>query len=182
VSAYSHPSRRCGAFTLIELIAVLVVLAVLAGVAIPRYFDFSQRARAAAVTSEVKVIERACLAYSYDNRAMWPGDTWRSAPAPMVAYFSNGQDPFTRRTALAWDTWYDWNGAGTSDSAQGLLGINFRIVCATDSAVWQRVFTASELAALRRADTSMDDGVDTAGSSRLTATGSETAFYRVLAP
>jgi prepilin-type N-terminal cleavage/methylation domain-containing protein len=36
-------------FTLIELIAVIVVLAVLAGVAVPRYFDYTDRARAAAV-------------------------------------------------------------------------------------------------------------------------------------
>lgn len=37
------------AFTLIELIAVIVVLAILAGVAVPRYFDYTDRAKAAAV-------------------------------------------------------------------------------------------------------------------------------------
>lgn len=40
-------SRR--AFTLIELIAVIIVLAILAGVALPRYFDYGAQARASAV-------------------------------------------------------------------------------------------------------------------------------------
>lgn len=36
-------------FTLIELIAVMVVLAVLAGVAIPKYFDYADRAKTSAL-------------------------------------------------------------------------------------------------------------------------------------
>ena len=39
---------RC-AFTLIELIAVLVVLAILSGVAIPKYLDYSERAHSSAL-------------------------------------------------------------------------------------------------------------------------------------
>lgn len=41
------------AFTLVELIAVIVVLAILAGVAIPRYFDYTDRARTSAVLGTV---------------------------------------------------------------------------------------------------------------------------------
>lgn len=37
------------AFTLIELIAVMIVLAILAGVAVPRYIDYTDRARTAAL-------------------------------------------------------------------------------------------------------------------------------------
>lgn len=37
------------AFTLIELIAVIVVLAILSGVAIPKYLDYSERARSSAL-------------------------------------------------------------------------------------------------------------------------------------
>ncbi len=43
----SKPASR--AFTLIELIAVIVVLAILAGVAVPRYFDYTDRAKTAAL-------------------------------------------------------------------------------------------------------------------------------------
>ncbi|MFG0274036.1 MAG: type II secretion system protein [Phycisphaerales bacterium] len=38
------------AFTLIELIAVMVVLAVLAGVAIPKYFNYADRAKSSATS------------------------------------------------------------------------------------------------------------------------------------
>lgn len=47
------PTRRgieaIRAFTLIELIAVMIVLAILAGVAVPRYIDYTDRARTAAL-------------------------------------------------------------------------------------------------------------------------------------
>ena len=39
---------RSRGFTLVELVAVIVVLAVLAGIAIPKYFDYSNRAYLAA--------------------------------------------------------------------------------------------------------------------------------------
>ncbi len=47
ISIFAGRARR--AFTLIELVAVMVVLAILAGVAIPKYFDYADRARASSV-------------------------------------------------------------------------------------------------------------------------------------
>jgi prepilin-type N-terminal cleavage/methylation domain-containing protein len=41
--------NRYRAFTLIELIAVMVVLAILAGVAIPKMFDYSEQAKISSV-------------------------------------------------------------------------------------------------------------------------------------
>src|SRR3569832_421318 len=46
--ARSPRSLAARAFTLIELIAVIVVLAILSGVAIPKYLDYSSRSRTAA--------------------------------------------------------------------------------------------------------------------------------------
>jgi MSHA pilin protein MshA len=54
------------AFTLIELIAVMIVLAVLAGVAVPRYIDYSSQAATAADTASIKVINEA-LNHAYMN-------------------------------------------------------------------------------------------------------------------
>ena len=42
-----YPAKQRG-FTLIELIAVVVILAILAGVALPRYFDYAAQAKTAA--------------------------------------------------------------------------------------------------------------------------------------
>lgn len=45
LSGISIGASRARGFTLIELIVVIVVLAILSGIAIPRYIDYSARAR-----------------------------------------------------------------------------------------------------------------------------------------
>ncbi len=52
-----NPVRR--AFTLIELIAVMVVLAVLAGVALPKYFDVSDEAKRSAARGACGALKTA---------------------------------------------------------------------------------------------------------------------------
>lgn len=56
-------------FTLIELIAVIVVLAVLAGVALPRYFDYAAQARESATLGALGGV-RAGIANFYANAAI----------------------------------------------------------------------------------------------------------------
>jgi len=64
----SHAPRRTG-FTLIELIAVIVVLAILAGVAMPRYFDYADRAKESATMGSLGGV-RAGIANFYANAAI----------------------------------------------------------------------------------------------------------------
>lgn len=54
------------AFTLIELIAVLVVLAVLSGVALPKYFDYSARAKSSALQGGLGGV-RSAMANFFSN-------------------------------------------------------------------------------------------------------------------
>lgn len=67
--AMKRRSAARGAFTLVELIAVMVVLAVLAGVAIPKYFDYADRAKAAALEGALGGV-RSGLAGFYSNAAV----------------------------------------------------------------------------------------------------------------
>ena len=62
-------SRRQRGFTLVEVIAVMVVLAILAGVAIPKFFDYSAQARASATQGTVGGV-RAGIANFFANESI----------------------------------------------------------------------------------------------------------------
>ncbi|MCX5688428.1 MAG: prepilin-type N-terminal cleavage/methylation domain-containing protein [Planctomycetota bacterium] len=57
------------AFTLVELVAVIVVLAILAGVAIPKYIDYSASAKVSA-TKGILGGARSAIANFYANSAV----------------------------------------------------------------------------------------------------------------
>lgn len=54
------------AFTLVELIAVIVVLAILSGVAIPKYFDYAAKAKESSTKATLGAV-RAAIANFYAN-------------------------------------------------------------------------------------------------------------------
>lgn len=55
------------AFTLVELIAVVVVLAIMAGVAIPKYMDYAARARTSALQGALGGVRTAVANYYADQ-------------------------------------------------------------------------------------------------------------------
>lgn len=73
--ATRHPLAR--AFTLVELIVVIVVLAILSGVAIPKYFDYAQKAKESACKGTLGAV-RSGIANFHANSivsngaATWP--------------------------------------------------------------------------------------------------------------
>lgn len=72
--ATRHPFAR--AFTLVELIVVIVVLAILSGVAIPKYFDYAQKAKESACKGTLGAV-RSGIANFHANSIVSNGTaTW----------------------------------------------------------------------------------------------------------
>jgi prepilin-type N-terminal cleavage/methylation domain-containing protein len=109
--ARSDSRRRPGAFTLVELIAVIVVLALLAAVAVPRYFDYRQRDMTSAVGATFKSVTSALHAYQRDFGRL-PGHNTQSYPLPpeMAGYIDHSSLMRDRPFNAVWV----YNGVGLS--------------------------------------------------------------------
>jgi general secretion pathway protein G len=55
--------ERCGGFTLIELLTVVAIIGTLAGIAIPTYSDFIEKAKIAKAIAEISILQKEIAAY-----------------------------------------------------------------------------------------------------------------------
>ena len=62
---------RFAGFTLIELLVVMAIIATLASIAAPRYFNSLEKTREVALRSNLKVMREAIDQY-YQDRGKWP--------------------------------------------------------------------------------------------------------------
>lgn len=86
------------AFTLVELIVVIVVLAILSGVAVVKYHDASKKAAAAAARAHCRIFSNGMLAWERDSVHDDPNEVTQFTSAdyeivPLTSYFSD--NPFT---------------------------------------------------------------------------------------
>lgn len=65
-------SESCG-FTLVEVMIVIIILGVLAGIAVPRFTVSSEDAKQSALNVDISVLERATELYKHQHRGQWPG-------------------------------------------------------------------------------------------------------------
>ena len=104
--------RRSGvarAFTLVELIAVIVVLAILAGVAVPKYFDYTAKAKESATKAALGGV-RAAIANYYANSIV---NTGAAAYPTLVQLSTTGtvlneampKNPYNDSNTVAAATW-----------------------------------------------------------------------------
>ena len=66
----THPEKNLNnaGFTLLELLIVVVILGILAGLVAPRFFDQPEKARVAATQQQLKGVAEALELYNLDNR------------------------------------------------------------------------------------------------------------------
>jgi prepilin-type N-terminal cleavage/methylation domain-containing protein len=107
------------AFTLIELLIVVLIIAILAAIAVPNFLEAQVRAKVARVKADMRSVAMAVETYYADNDAYMPGygTTPQFVPYGLwalstpIAYISQGKikDPFFTNTEsmtvgfLLWD-------------------------------------------------------------------------------
>lgn len=141
-----YPSVRTRAFTLVELIVVIVVLAVLAGVAIPRFVDMGTHSRATVVASDLRLYMRAVRQHRVDTGSLPPDSgTWGG---PLPGSLGNYLNPEIQSRRNVLGGFYDWNGGGSFSGADHVMAGN-----------WNGSVGASERNAVTlRVDQAIDDG------------------------
>jgi prepilin-type N-terminal cleavage/methylation domain-containing protein len=82
-------------FTLVELLVVMIVLGVLSGIALLKYIDLRNTARAAEVAGDFRSITVAAYNYQADHED-WPPDGGPGAPPPALVPYLPGGFTFTR--------------------------------------------------------------------------------------
>lgn len=83
-------------FTIIELLAVLAIIGILARIGIPRFWEIRRRATAASIVGDMQTIRDAALNY-YQDGDVWPPDYAAGVtPIELVKYLPD-QFNFTRK-------------------------------------------------------------------------------------
>lgn len=113
-------SRRFAAFTLIELIAVIIVLAILAGVAVPRYFDYTDRAKTSALQGTLGNVRSAIVNFfansSLSGTAAYPTLT-QLTTAGTVLQDAFPNNPYNNLNTVTAATSTEWGSRTVTGSA-----------------------------------------------------------------
>ena len=106
------PMRRNSAFTLVEIMIVISIIALLAAIAVPAFLRARQRSQNAKFINALRVASDAITMYSIENGGKYPPDVNRGViPAGMATYLDQSLD-WTGPTPIGgrWD--WDFNRPG----------------------------------------------------------------------
>ena len=80
--------KRSKGFTLIELIVVIAILGILAGIAIPRFMDAQAAARGSKIVADLRTIDSAATIY-YAKNGQYPDAISTASPAATDGFISS---------------------------------------------------------------------------------------------
>jgi len=96
---------RCrSGFTLVELAIVLTIIGLLAGITIPNYMNFAERAKESAVKENMHLFQIAMEDYAITFAGTYPGPGEEAALLNLMPNASAPLNPFTKNpTNLVWN-------------------------------------------------------------------------------
>lgn len=146
-------------FTLVELIVVIVVLAIVSGVAITKYNDHSSRARRTVFIDKLRTLSRVFRQYEIDNQpALFSCGVDTYEGSGLEAYFQD--NPFRIDTVYG-IPWAYISGTPSTPSTI-LAGYTTSVATVCPPEVYDGNFNADALAI----DQALDDGSFTTGALR----------------
>ncbi len=131
-------SRRRG-FTMVELLVVIIIIAVLVAIALPRYFAAIYAGRLNACKSNFKIINTAAQAYFAQNK-VWPPAGEAGVTEMIVSSAGKKSGQLTENPICPWGVPYALKTVG-EDASQDVSGANPQVGVETD---WTSHFAAKE--------------------------------------
>ena len=96
-------NRRRHGFTIIELMTVMIVIGLLAGIALLKYIDLRHRARAVQVSADLESVRLAAYGAWYEHNT-WPNETGPGqVPADLVPYLPTNFSFVKPEYTLDWE-------------------------------------------------------------------------------
>jgi general secretion pathway protein G len=145
--AQSNPA----AFTLVEVMVVVLIIGLLAAIALPNFVRASQNAQNSRFASDLRVATEAFMQYNLDTRR-YPLDRNPGIVPPEMAGYLARRIEWTKRTPIGGQ--WDWD--------YGVFGVRAGV------SVYQPTASSSQL---RRLDRMIDDGNLATGQFRARASG-----------
>lgn len=118
IRSHSTDARR-SAFTLIEILIVVVILGILAAIIVPQFASAQSTTRAAAMRTQLNTIRSQVSAWRIQHGSNVPGGAGASAPAMMQILIDDGY--LVQSVYLSSGFVWIW------DSASGELGLDYDV-------------------------------------------------------
>jgi prepilin-type N-terminal cleavage/methylation domain-containing protein len=116
--------RRDGGFTIVELLVVVSILGILAGLAIPNMRTVLMRARATEVAADFDVVRVAAAQYNAES-SLWPPETTLGVvPPELVDYLPDGFTFQGNGYELDYERWDMPSGLPGDPSTRTLIGVS----------------------------------------------------------
>ncbi|HKT60638.1 MAG TPA: type II secretion system protein [Gemmatimonadales bacterium] len=113
--------RRRRGFTIVELLTVMIVLGLLAGLALLKYLDFTHRARTAQVAGELEAVRLAAYG-AWSENGTWPAEVGPGIIPPGLAPYLPGGFSFQHKEyTLDWENFVPPGGGPTAGMQLGVV-------------------------------------------------------------